>query len=148
MKAVWALAFIATVTAGAPPGVAGMGDRHAMRVFERHDLDGDGVIGRDENRLFGDMRFQRWDRDSDGVVTEAEMVEAAQERAARRMAKMFARLDTNGDGRLEYAELEAMGAARFDGMDADGDGRLSLEEAQARWQARQHSPTSGAGSED
>lgn len=86
----------------------------------------------------GDRRFQRWDRDGDGAVTEAEMVEAAHEHLALRIGKMFARLDRNDDGRLERAEIEARADARFERMDADGDGRVPIADIRARWQERMH----------
>jgi len=40
----------------------------------------------------------------------------------------FSAVDTNGDGLLTMAELEAVGAARFTAADTDGDGALSVEE--------------------
>lgn len=133
-------ALLATGSLAAAAGAAGDGGR----MLERLDLDGDGAVSRDEARAFGDERFQRWDSDSDGIVTEAEMIKAAQERIAARVGKMFARMDRNGDGRLERAELDAMGSARFERMDADGDGRISVEEIRARWRGRHGGMGGGA----
>lgn len=138
--AVGVAALLATGSLAAAAGPTG----HGGRMLERLDLDGDGAVSRDEARAFGDARFQRWDRDSNGVVTEAEMIEAAQERIAARVGKMFARMDRNGDGRLERAELDAMGSARFERMDADGDGRISIEEIRARWRGRHGGMGGGA----
>ena len=145
MRRVLAVAAAVAVVAGGL-AMAGPGG-HGGRMLERLDLDGDGAISRDEARAFGDGRFQRWDRDSDGAVTEAEMIEAAQERIANRVGKMFARMDRNGDGRLERAELDAMGDARFERMDTDGDGRISVQEIEARWQGR-HGRTGGGAPEN
>lgn len=44
----------------------------------------------------------------------------------------FATLDTDGDGSLTMAELEARGADRFAETDTDGDGALSAAELVAR----------------
>lgn len=43
-------------------------------------------------------------------------------------AEFFAALDTDGDGKVSIAELEAAKASRFAEMDADGDGFISAEE--------------------
>ena len=42
-------------------------------------------------------------------------------------------VDTNGDGRITQAEIDAAVNARFARFDADGNGRLSLEEFTALW---------------
>lgn len=44
----------------------------------------------------------------------------------------FSALDTNGDGEITKAELEARGAARFAEADTDGNGALSKDELLAR----------------
>ena len=47
----------------------------------------------------------------------------------------FARLDTSGDGRVDYAEFQAGGEARiqrwFERVDSDGDGALTMAEVKA-----------------
>ena len=48
----------------------------------------------------------------------------------------FEEVDTNGDGFLSQAELEAHGAARFATADTNGDGVLSADELQAAMEAR------------
>lgn len=44
----------------------------------------------------------------------------------------FEQLDTNGDGQISAAELEAFRASRFAEVDANGDGGLTAEELLAR----------------
>ena len=44
----------------------------------------------------------------------------------------FDRLDTNKDGIITQAEMEARGAERFAKIDANGDGMISAEEFSAR----------------
>lgn len=48
----------------------------------------------------------------------------------------FERFDTNGDGVITQAEVEAIGAAKFAKSDTNGDGFLDAEELKARIMAR------------
>ena len=48
----------------------------------------------------------------------------------------FENFDTNGDGVITQAEVEAHGAAKFAESDANGDGYLDAEELQAQLEAR------------
>ncbi len=52
------------------------------------------------------------------------------------LAEMFASIDTDGDGKLTEAELEAHRAAMFTAADTNSDGALSAEELSARQLAR------------
>lgn len=69
---------------------------------------------------------------------------AAADTAPQGLAAPFARFDTDGDGKVTEAEIQASRAARAAELDADGDGKISLEElvaqemrdAQARIEAR------------
>jgi Ca2+-binding EF-hand superfamily protein len=108
------------------------GYNHGERMLRHLDLNGDGGISPAEARAIGEVRFLRMDSDGDGVITEVEMQAAAQKRIARRIAKKIAWLDKNGDGRVERAEFDEHGAARFARLDTDGDGRVSQEEFRAR----------------
>ncbi len=128
----FALIAAAALAAGAPPALAEGAGGHGERMLQRLDLNRDGAITPDEAGAVRTVRFLRWDSDGDGVITEAEMLAAAQARIARRIAKRFARMDRNGDGRVERAEFDDRGAARFARLDTDGDGRVSREEIRAR----------------
>ncbi|HEX3888746.1 MAG TPA: signal transduction protein [Phenylobacterium sp.] len=76
--------------------------------------------------------FRNADADHDGVVTRAEFADAG--------ARLFARLDRDGDGYLTSADRSgrmgrrrnASGSGAAEGltaaMDADGDGRISRDE--------------------
>ncbi len=116
---------------GAPPALA-EGGGHGARMLRHLDLNHDGVITPDEAAAVRTVRFLRWDGDGDGAITEAEMLAVAQARIARRIAKRFARMDRNGDGRIERAEFDERGAERFARLDTDGDDRITLEEIRAR----------------
>jgi hypothetical protein len=59
--------------------------------------------------------------------------------AQEREMPTFEALDTNGDGQITMAELDAQKAARFADADTNGDGALSREELLAR--AADHADT-------
>lgn len=65
-------------------------------------------------------RFDRYDKDRNEAVSRDEYF------AARH--KAFARLDTNGDGRLSFEEWAAKSIAKFTGADADKSGTLTRTE--------------------
>jgi hypothetical protein len=70
----------------------------------------------------GDKRFARADKDRDGRITRAEMLQPRQ--------KAFAKLDADGDGRLSFDEWAVKTSDKFAGADADGSGWLSPGEYQ------------------
>lgn len=55
---------------------------------------------------------------------------------ARGQGPDFATLDTDGNGELTLAEMQAHGAARFEDADTNGDGLLSKAELEARGSER------------
>lgn len=67
-----------------------------------------------------EKRFNRADKDDDGRVTRAELLEPRR--------KAFAKLDRNGDGRLAFEEWAVRTVAKFDGADDDGNGALTASE--------------------
>lgn len=58
-----------------------------------------------------EKRFARADKDEDGRITLAELVEPRR--------KAFAKLDANADGRLSFEEWAAKTIGKFEGADAD-----------------------------
>lgn len=113
-------------------GSANGGHGHGERALHRLDLNGDGAISPVEAGAVQAVRFLRLDADGDGTVTQEEMFARMQKRIAERVAKRFAMMDRNGDGRVERAEFDENGAERFARLDSDGDGRVSGEEIRTR----------------
>jgi hypothetical protein len=63
-------------------------------------------------------------------------------------SRMFKMLDSNGDGFLDAAEIDAMSARRFARMDANGDGKVTAEEREAgrvQWRGRMGGGMNGMG---
>lgn len=103
--------------------------------FETLDRTGDGRLTAEDIVQAADARFAEIDANGDGDVTEAEFLAHAEANAATRAARIFARLDADGDGVLSRDVLEARGGKRMGGLerlidrfDADGDGGLDEAE--------------------
>lgn len=75
--------------------------------------------------LRGPISYAAFDRDSNGFVSEADVTAMRRERMQARMAeirarcdassaRMFSRMDTNGDGQLSREELAAVQRARME----------------------------------
>lgn len=109
----------------------------AMMDFATLDADGDGQITREEMQAPRAARLAALDADGDGRISldelKADQLRNAEERAARRAARMMALMDADGDGTLTAAELLAGPgpAMMFDRIDTDGDGVISQAEADA-----------------
>jgi Ca2+-binding EF-hand superfamily protein len=82
------------------------------------DTDHDGRISKDEMAAGGGMMGRR----------AAANPSAGGDAPRRDPARMFERMDTNNDGYLDAAEINAMLARRFARMDANHDGVLTADE--------------------
>jgi Ca2+-binding EF-hand superfamily protein len=140
-------ALLAACACGAAAAAGPWNGPQPERIFERLDLNSDGVVDRGELEAARHAAFVRADADRDGYITEAEAQALLQELraqgaagqrplfrgrlAARRpaeQANVLARFDTNLDGRVSEAELvdpEHPFEALFD---ANSDGRITKSE--------------------
>ncbi|MCK0101912.1 EF-hand domain-containing protein [Pseudohalocynthiibacter sp. F2068] len=121
--------------------------------FSELDADGDGLVTMEEMVAHREARFDSADTNSDGFLSAEEMTAQAQERVARRVARMIERHDENGDGQIGKDEMnghEDRRAHMFERMDSDGDGAISeeeFEEGKARHAGRRHRHGEGSASE-
>lgn len=90
------------------------------QVLTAADADGDGMVTRQEFQISRSALFGRLDRNGDGAIDGADAPPFGQ--AAKRMARVIARMDTNGDGRVHRSEFDAAPAVLFDRADLDRNG--------------------------
>lgn len=71
----------------------------------------------------------------EGLTINERLINAAHHRGGRRGGgmRMLEIFDTNGDGAVTQAEIDAFRAEQIATHDTDGDGSLTLEEYQALW---------------
>jgi len=119
-------------------GLAYAAQNHAMHS---PDADGDGVVTKAEMDAHADAMWKMLDANGDGVVNEADRAAHMDDRMERR-AEKFAEIDTDGNGEVSQAEMEAHHVAMmadrtqhhaemFAKLDTDGSGGLSPEELKA-----------------
>ena len=65
-------------------------------------------------------RFDRYDKDRNGIIARAEYLEPRR--------KAFAKLDRDGDGKLSFEEWAVKTTTRFDQADKDRSGTLTRDE--------------------
>jgi Ca2+-binding EF-hand superfamily protein len=99
--------------------------------FAERDENKDGKLSRDEVPGMSPERFQKIDANRDGALTRDEFLAAKARRGqdhGERGARMFARVDQDGDGKVTRAEASAVVKTLFDKKDANHDGALTRDE--------------------
>lgn len=127
-----ALAGAAVLAALTGAALAEQGDGRCGRLLDRLDADDNGRIERTEVMAAQARRFARLDSDRDGVLTEAQFVDAMVERMRTRLERRFDRMDADGDGRLTVIEFQAVAGARFDRVDGADTGSVAIDDLRGR----------------
>ncbi len=76
--------------------------------FEKHDVNGDGVLNRAEHYLAA--RTSRYDTDGDGEISDRELIAARQSQrtvGSSRRSELLRKYDMDGDGKLSVDERNA-----------------------------------------
>lgn len=106
--------------------------KHHGHGFDALDVNKDGALDKSEvaSKTGGRLAksFDEIDANKDGKVTKDEIRASWQAHRADRQAQRLARFDTDKDGKVSWAESEAMAKARFDKADANHDGFLDATE--------------------
>ena len=129
-----AIAAVALPASAHGPGQRGGGPGPDMMRPDPAELDtnGDGAVSKDEIKAHREAMFAEIDTNHDGVLSQDEIVAHHEmkkaEMRAKMQAKMFARLDADGNGTVSKEEFEDRPMPMFDRMDDDGDGVVMIEE--------------------
>ena len=100
--------------------------------FATLDADGDGYITQAEMKSRAEERFVAADVNGDWMLSVEEMHAQNAERSGENVERMMQHLDANADGRLSEDELPRRGKRKFAAADSDGDGVLTAAELQAQ----------------
>lgn len=132
------------VAAGAASAMAAVGDRNEgrgmkrggergeTRFLKRLDADNDLAVTLDEYLKKRSERFVRTDKNSDGVLDEAELLKGSSGRGGNRMEQLLRRFDQDNDGRLTKAEFEREPSTSS--AKGDGPGRFAAARSPERRQ--------------
>ncbi len=126
----------------------GMGGMGPGPMFDRFDTDKDGRISKDEMRAGTDKVFAETDTNKDGFISKEEMEahhkamrDKMREKMRDKMQERWKAADTDGDGALSKAEVDAAKMTHlsrdFDKLDKNKDGKLSPDEIRAMMPERQ-----------
>ena len=74
--------------------------------FSELDLNGDNQISKDEINFHAKTRFNRAEKNRDGMLSAEEMTAEHTKASERRINKVVKRIDVNKDGQVSFEELQ------------------------------------------
>lgn len=124
---------------GGRHGGSGTGGFGLARFCSEADLSRDGTVTRSE---FDGVTAKEFSAATHGTTTMtlAQFTADQAERFQDRNARMFKRLDSNGDGKLGLAEFAEPPERMFDRLDRNRDGVITTDEMRPRFRGRERSP--------
>jgi Ca2+-binding EF-hand superfamily protein len=123
---------------GPPMAMMGGGQFSAMtleeitsQIISENDTDGDGALSLEEGGIPED-KFSEADADGDGVVTQAELQADMEAQRSEHIAAIFSEKDEDEDGGLSSEEL-GVSEEEFSALDTNEDGVVSQAELEAAY---------------
>ena len=109
------------------------GEKSEERAEGKDEMRGPGREGRGprwhrHHERRAERVFERFDLNDDGVLEAAEIEAAVKHRVSRRINAMVRRLDQDGDGKITRAEFERPARERFAARDINGDGVITEDD--------------------
>lgn len=95
------------------------------------DTNKDKKISKEEAKGRLARKFDKFDLDGDGFITETELKTAIAQKAAANQGKLIDKLDKDGDKKISKDEAKGKIAQYFIDIDANGDGYLDLKELES-----------------
>ncbi len=139
-KMKYGLLLVTTILIAGGTSVSAKDRGEGMFDFSTIDADGNGEITQAEVTAFETSRFAEADTNSDGLLSQDEILASFEarsgrelgDRASQRIERMITRLDANEDGSVSLEEQQASERARriFDRLDSDDSGTISQAEAE------------------
>jgi Ca2+-binding EF-hand superfamily protein len=130
------LATLITLVLLATPAVAKPNDKTMLVRMRQADTNRDNIITRHELIAARAATFARFDRNSDGVLTSADIPAMLRGTSlGQQVETMRTQLDVNGDGKVAREEFVSGPTPVFDRADANRDNQLTraeIDEATAK----------------
>ncbi len=106
-----------------------------VRAFQRYDINGDGKISLEEFQRPMARMASRMSKSDDGIIDLDKMG-----RRGPFMKERLGAIDTDKDGKITRAEIDAARKGQFEKYDTNKDGALSADEFEALWLERTQQP--------
>ncbi|TYC65229.1 calcium-binding protein [Stappia sp. BW2] len=100
------------------------GQQRAERLFERFDVNEDGVITKVEIEEIRTQEFASADTDGNGEISLEEFKAEFLNRSNDRMVRAFQFMDRDGDGSVTQEETDILANRMFNMLDRDGNGTV------------------------
>ncbi len=99
-----------------------------MRFLRGADVNGDNVITSEEAKVAAFKRFDRFDRNGDGTVDEADLTKMKSESVDYRVRRFMHRYGGNAQGSVTLEQFSKFRDERFARLDFNNDGKLTRDE--------------------